>query len=229
MKYNTIISGQFVSRPNRFIAQVQVDGAMQTVHVKNTGRCKELLLPGADVRLEVCDNPNRKTKYDLVAVYKPSLGWVNIDSQAPNKAAAEYIYTLYPDAELIKPEYSHGDSRLDFYIEHGGGKPVLMEVKGVTLLEGATALFPDAPTERGVKHLKHLAAWARAGYEACLLFIVQMKLAKLVMPNDVTHPAFGQALREAAAAGVRVCAVDCKVTEDSMTPDAPVPVVLNRK
>ena len=151
------------------------------------------------------------------------------DSQAPNKAAAEYIYTLYPDAELIKPEYSHGDSRLDFYIEHGGGKPVLMEVKGVTLLEGATALFPDAPTERGVKHLKHLAAWARAGYEACLLFIVQMKLAKLVMPNDVTHPAFGQALREAAAAGVRVCAVDCKVTEDSMTPDAPVPVVLNRK
>ena len=229
MKYNTIISGQFVSRPNRFIAQVQVDGAMQTVHVKNTGRCKELLLPGADVRLEVCDNPNRKTKYDLVAVYKPSLGWVNIDSQAPNKAAAEYIYTLYPDAELIRPEYTHGDSRLDFYIEHGGGKPVLMEVKGVTLLEGATALFPDAPTERGVKHLKHLAAWARAGYEACLLFIVQMKLAKLVMPNDVTHPAFGQALREAVAAGVRVCAVDCKVTEDSMAPDAPVPVVLNRK
>ena len=204
MRYSNTKTARFLSRPNRFVAIVAIDGKAEAVHVKNTGRCKELLIPGSTVVLT-----------------KPG--------GSANKAAAEYIYTLYPDAELIKPEYSHGDSRLDFYIEHGGGKPVLMEVKGVTLLEGATALFPDAPTERGVKHLKHLAAWARAGYEACLLFIVQMKLAKLVMPNDVTHPAFGQALREAAAAGVRVCAVDCKVTEDSMTPDAPVPVVLNRK
>lgn len=228
MRYSNTKTASFLSRPNRFVAMVVIDGKTEAVHVKNTGRCKELLIPGATVVLTEPGNPARKTRYDLIAVYRDGQ-LINIDSQAPNKAAAEYIYTLYPDAELIKPEYSHGDSRLDFYIEHGGGKPVFMEVKGVTLLEGTTALFPDAPTERGVKHLKHLAACARAGYEACLLFIVQMKLAKLLMPNDVTHPAFGQALREAAAAGVRICAVDCTVTEDSMTPDAPVPVVLNRK
>ena len=206
MRYSNTKAARFLSRPNRFVAMVAIDGKAEAVHVKNTGRCKELLIPGSTVVLTKPGGSARKTSYDLIAVYRDGQ-LINIDSQAPNKAAAEYIYTLYPD----------------------GGKPVLMEVKGVTLLEGATALFPDAPTERGVKHLKHLAAWARAGYEACLLFIVQMKLAKLVMPNDVTHPAFGQALREAAAAGVRVCAVDCKVTEDSMTPDAPVPVVLNRK
>ena len=146
MKYNTIISGQFVSRPNRFIAQVQVDGAMQTVHVKNTGRCKELLLPGADVRLEVCDNPNRKTKYDLVAVYKPSLGWVNIDSQAPNKVVQEWLQTEGYD--LVRPEYTYGGSRIDFYMEKGEEK-YMLEVKGCTLEVDGIGYFPDAPTLRG--------------------------------------------------------------------------------
>lgn len=227
MMYSNTKTARFISRPNRFEALAEIDGKTEAVHVKNTGRCKELLIPGAAVVLTEQGSPARKTRYDLIAVYREGQ-LINIDSQAPNKAAAEYIPALYPDAELIKPEYTHGDSRLDFYIEHGGGRPVFMEVKGVTLLEGDRALFPDAPTERGVKHLKHLAAWAEAGHEACLLFIVQMKRARLLMPNDATHPAFGRALREAAAAGVRICAVDCIVTEDSMTPDAPVPVVLSK-
>lgn len=225
MRYPNTKTARFLSRPNRFAATVAIDGKTETVHVKNTGRCKELLIPGATVVLTEPGGSARKTRYDLIAVYRGGQ-LINIDSQAPNKAAAEYIYTLYPDAELIRPEYAHGDSRLDFYIEHGGGRPVLMEVKGVTLLEGDTALFPDAPTERGIKHLKHLAGWARAGHEACLLFVLQMKSARRLMPNDATHPAFGQALREASAAGVRICAVDCKVTEEGMIPDAPVPVVL---
>ena len=213
MKYNTIISGQFVSRPNRFIAQVQVDGAMQTVHVKNTGRCKELLLPGADVRLEVCDNPNRKTKYDLVAVYKPSLGWVNIDSQAPNKVVQEWLQTEGYD--LVRPEYTYGGSRIDFYMEKGEEK-YLLEVKGCTLEVDGIGYFPDAPTERGVKHLRELAQAQQAGYRCAVAFVIQMEGITEVRPNVSTQPEFGTALAEAKAAGVRVLFLLCHVGRDSL-------------
>ena len=213
MKYNTIISGQFVSRPNRFIAQVQVDGAMQTVHVKNTGRCKELLLPGADVRLEVCDNPNRKTKYDLVAVYKPSLGWVNIDSQAPNKVVQEWLQTEGYD--LVRPEYTYGGSRIDFYMEKGEEK-YLLEVKGCTLEVDGIGYFPDAPTERGVKHLRELAQAQQAGYRCAVAFVIQMEGITEVRPNVSTQPEFGTALAEAKAAGVQVLFLLCRVGRDSL-------------
>lgn len=213
MKYNTIISGQFVSRPNRFIAQVQVDGAMQTVHVKNTGRCKELLLPGADVRLEVCDNPNRKTKYDLVAVYKPSLGWVNIDSQAPNKVVQEWLQTEGYD--LVRPEYTYGGSRIDFYMEKGEEK-YMLEVKGCTLEVDGIGYFPDAPTERGVKHLHELAQAQQAGYRCAVAFVIQMEGITEVRPNVSTQPEFGTALAEAKAAGVQVLFLLCHVGRDSL-------------
>ena len=213
MKYNTIIRGQFVSRPNRFIAQVQVDGAMQTVHVKNTGRCKELLLPGADVRLEVCDNPNRKTKYDLVAVYKPSLGWVNIDSQAPNKVVQEWLQTEGYD--LVRPEYTYGGSRIDFYMEKGEEK-YLLEVKGCTLEVDGIGYFPDAPTERGVKHLHELAQAQRTGYQCAVAFVIQMEGITEVRPNIGTQPEFGTALAEAKAAGVQVLFLLCHVGRDSL-------------
>mgnify|MGYP000102654870 CR=1 FL=1 len=213
MKYNTIISGQFVSRPNRFIAQVQVDGAMQTVHVKNTGRCKELLLPGADVRLEVCDNPNHKTKYDLVAVYKPSLGWVNIDSQAPNKVVQEWLQTEGYD--LVRPEYTYGGSRIDFYMEKGEQK-YLLEVKGCTLEVGGIGYFPDAPTERGVKHLHELAQAQQAGYRCAVAFVIQMEGVTEVRPNISTQPEFGTALEQAKAAGVRVLFLLCRIGQDSL-------------
>ena len=213
MKYNTIISGQFVSRPNRFIAQVQVDGAMQTVHVKNTGRCKELLLPGADVRLEVCDNPNRKTKYDLVAVYKPSLGWVNIDSQAPNKVVQEWLQTEGYD--LVRPEYTYGGSRIDFYMEKGEEK-YLLEVKGCTLEVDGIGYFPDAPTERGVKHLHELAQAQQAGYRCAVAFVIQMEGVTEVRSNISTQPEFGTALEQAKAAGVRVLFLLCRIGQDSL-------------
>ena len=213
MKYNTIISGQFVSRPNRFIAQVQVDGAMQTVHVKNTGRCKELLLPGADVRLEVCDNPNRKTKYDLVAVYKPSLGWVNIDSQAPNKVVQEWLQTEGYD--LVRPEYTYGGSRVDFYMEKGEEK-YLLEVKGCTLEVDGIGYFPDAPTERGVKYLHELAQAQREGYQCAVAFVIKMEGITDVQPNVTTQPEFETALTQAKAAGVKVLFLFCRVGWDSL-------------
>ena len=211
MKYNTIISGQFVSRPNRFIAQVQVDGAMQTVHVKNTGRCKELLLPGADVRLEVCDNPNRKTKYDLVAVYKPSLGWVNIDSQAPNKVVQEWLQTEGYD--LVRPEYTYGGSRIDFYMEKGEEK-YMLEVNGCTLEVDGIGYFPDAPTLRGVKHLHELAKAAQQGYHCAVAFVIQMEGVAEVRPNTATHPQFAEALAQARTAGVKVLFLLCRVEPD---------------
>lgn len=213
MKYNTIISGQFVSRPNRFIAQVQVDGAMQTVHVKNTGRCKELLLPGADVRLEVCDNPNRKTKYDLVAVYKPSLGWVNIDSQAPNKVVQEWLQTEGYD--LVRPEYTYGGSRIDFYMEKGEEK-YLLEVKGCTLEVDGIGYFPDAPTLRGVKHLHELSKAAQQGYHCAVAFVIQMEGVAEVRPNTATHPQFAEALAQARTAGTKVLFLLCRVEPDGL-------------
>ena len=213
MKYRAIVSGRFVDRPNRFVAHVELDGAMQTVHVKNTGRCKELLLPGAEVRLEACDDPHRKTKYDLIAVYKKGLGWVNRDSQAPNKVVKEWLLTQGYD--LVRPEYTYGDSRIDFYMEKGGQK-YLMEVKGCTLEVNGIGYFPDAPTLRGVKHLHELAKAQQAGYHSAVAFVIQMEGIAEVRPNAATHPEFAQALAQAKAAGVKVLFLLCKVEPDGL-------------
>ena len=226
MEYDNICEGIFISRPNRFTAIVDINGAPETVHVKNTGRLKELLTPGAQALLTRSPNPDRKTRFDLVAV-RHGGQTVNIDSQAPNRVAAEYMETLYPGAQRMVPEYRRGDSRLDIYLEDAAGRPVFIEVKGVTLIVNGTALFPDAPTLRGVKHLRELTACAREGLSACILFIIQLKGAQKLRPNDTTHPEFGAALREAAAAGVRLLAVDCTVTDRTITADRPVPVVLD--
>ena len=224
MNYPSTVTASFISRPNRFIATVQLDGSIETVHVKNTGRCRELLIPGAKVVLALSDNPARRTRYDLIGVYSRGM-LLNMDSQAPNAAAREYLAKLYPDA-VIKAEYRHGDSRLDFYIEQENKKPVFVEIKGVTLFDGDTAMFPDAPTERGVKHIRHLISCVENGADALMLFIVQMKGVSRLIPNDATHPQFGAALRDAAKAGVRIMAVDCIVTEDSMTADKEIIVEL---
>lgn len=213
MHYENIIHGEFVSRPNRFIAKVIVEGKEETVHVKNTGRCKELLLPGADVILEISDNPNRKTKYDLISVYKEGLGLVNIDSQAPNKVVKEWLERQGYDT--IKPEYTYGNSRLDFYMEKAGEK-YLLEVKGCTLEIDGVGYFPDAPTERGVKHLRELAKAAGEGYHAMAVFVIQMEGVQEVRPNVATHEEFGVALKEAQEAGVEVLPLCCKVTEDEL-------------
>ncbi len=226
MKYHNIIEGTFISRPNRFIANVEAAGQVQVCHVKNTGRCRELLVPGCRVYLETADNPNRKTKYDLIAVKKGNL-LINMDSQAPNKAAGEWLEKriLYPDLKVLKPEVKYDNSRFDFYIEAGERK-IFLEVKGVTLEEGGIARFPDAPTERGVKHIRELMACMKEGYEPVILFVIQMKGIRRFMPNDETHKAFGDTLREAREKGVRILAYDCLVTEDSMEIRDPVPVVL---
>lgn len=224
MQYQTVIPGRFLSRPNRFIAQVEAEGRVQTVHVKNTGRCRELLVPGAAVYLEKSGNPARKTAYDLIAVKKGAL-LVNMDAQAPNQVFAEWVSGLLPEGAELRREYGYGDSRLDFCVESPRGR-CLIEVKGVTLEEGGAARFPDAPTERGVKHIRELQRAAEAGLGAVLFFVVQMEGMKSVAPNDETHPAFGAALREAAAKGVRVCAYDCAVTPESLSIRGEVPVIL---
>ena len=216
---------RFLERPNRFIALVERAGQVEACHVKNTGRCRELLVPGATVYLAQGQNPHRKTRFDLVAVEKGPL-LINMDSQAPNRAAAEFLPKLLPGLTLLRPETVYGSSRFDFYAEAGRGK-WFWEVKGVTLEEDGTAMFPDAPTQRGVKHLKELCACLREGYRAGILFVIQMKGVSRFIPNDRTHPEFGEALRAAAAAGVRVLAYDCLVTPDTLSLDAPVPVFLN--
>ena len=213
MKYNKTIRGKFVSRPNRFIAMVEINGKIETVHVKNTGRCKELLLPGVDLVLEVADNPARKTKYDLIAVYKEGLGLVNIDSQAPNKVVYEWLKTQNYD--YIKPEYTIGSSRIDFYMEKGEEK-YLMEVKGCTLEIEGIGYFPDAPTQRGVKHLKELTALRQQGINCIVAFVIQMEGVKEVRPNINTHPQFGQALSDAVKAGVKVLFLRTRVTENTL-------------
>lgn len=226
MKYNQVISGKFVSRPNRFIAHVETEDGLHVVHVKNTGRCKELLVPGATVYLERGTNPNRKTLYDLIAVEKETI-LINMDSQAPNRVFGEWAAAgnFIPDVLSIHPEYTYGASRLDFFLDTLRG-PHYVEVKGVTLEEHGAAYFPDAPTQRGIKHVRELQKIAEAGGQATLFFVVQMAGMHSVAPNDATHPAFGEALREAAAHGVHVCAWGCQVTPDSLTIDAPVPVLL---
>lgn len=226
MKYNKIVEGRFKARPNRFIAHVEIDGHIEVCHVKNTGRCRELLLEGSRVFLEQSDNPNRKTKYDLISVYKGDV-LVNMDSQVPNKAVGEWLTSggLFEDITLIKPEKTYGSSRFDFYVE-AGGRRIFMEVKGVTLENDRTARFPDAPTERGVKHLKELQACLDEGYEAYVIFVIQMKGVDCFMPNEETHKEFADTLRMVEKSGVKVLAYDCDVTKDSIKISKPVPVIL---
>lgn len=232
MKYKQIISGIFLERPNRFIAHVEIDGVPEIVHVKNTGRCKELLLSGSTVYLSVADNPSRKTKYDLIAVEKQRDGapplLINMDSQIPNAAAEEWLRTgtLFSPHAMIRREVTYGNSRFDFFVTDGERKAFL-EVKGVTLEEKGIAMFPDAPTERGVKHLRELIQCRQDGYEAYVLFVIQMKEMTAFRPNDMTHSAFGDALREADRAGVKILAMDCAVTPDSIVLDEAVPVQLD--
>ena len=213
MKYREIVEGIFIDRPNRFIAHVDIEGVVNTVHVKNTGRCKELLIPKTPVRLEVSDNPNRKTLYDLVAVYKKNFGWINMDSQAPNKVVKEWLETK--DYDYIKPEYKYGDSRIDFYMRKGN-QEYLMEVKGCTLEIDGIGYFPDAPTTRGIKHLRELIKAKRAGYECAVAFVIQMEGINEVRPNIDTHPEFGGALQEAKEAGVKILYLTCKVGRDTL-------------
>lgn len=231
MKYERVTPAVFLSRPNRFIAEVLVGGREETVHVKNTGRCRELLIPGCTVYLSGPHGARRKTRYDLVAVEKQRQGGppmlINMDSQLPNAAAAEWLpYSgLFGAGALVRREVSRGSSRFDLYIEDGRRR-AFMEVKGVTLeLDGAAA-FPDAPTQRGVRHLRELCAAVDDGYEAYLLFVIQMKGVHVLRPNAAAHPEFAAALREAAEHGVRLLAMDCLVTPDSMTIDKPVPIEL---
>ena len=204
MRYQNVRAAKFIDRPNRFIAHVELDGKTETVHVKNTGRCRELLVPGCTVYLEKGINPGRKTAYDLIAVEKGSL-LINMDAQAPNRVFAEWAAAggFLPDVTAVRPE-----------------------VKGVTLEENGNARFPDAPTERGVRHIRELQRAAESGLDAALFFVIQIKDIRSVTPNDATHPAFGEALREAAAQGVRVLAYDCDVTPDSLSIRKEVPVIL---
>jgi len=211
MKYENIRNAVFLNRPNRFIANVSLDGQQENVHVKNTGRCRELLLPGAEVWLTAPGTPGRKTVYDLVAVRKSNGLLINIDSQAPNQVAREWLETQGFDR--IIPEYTYGDSRIDFCM-HRQGQRYLMEVKGCTLERDGIGYFPDAPTERGVKHLHELIRAEKEGYRAMLTFVIQMDSVKEVRPNVETHPAFGTALEEAKAAGVGILFLSCHVEPD---------------
>ncbi|MBQ8830873.1 MAG: DNA/RNA nuclease SfsA [Oscillospiraceae bacterium] len=224
MEYGNIVHGKFVSRPNRFIAMVDVDGELVKCHVKNTGRCKELLVPGAEVLLYEPKTENRKTKYDLVSVYKGER-LINMDSQAPNKIAGEYLENVLPGLISLKSEVTHGDSRFDFYAETEAGG-MFIEVKGVTLEKENVAMFPDAPTERGVKHINGLIRLLDEGYRAMILFVVQMSDIKYMTPNMETHPKFGETLKKAYNAGVDVRAIDCYVYEGKVFPKDEIPVIL---
>ena len=225
MNYANMVPGVFLSRPNRFIAQVEIRGKVETVHVKNTGRCRELLPAGARVWCQEHDNPNRKTKFDLITVQKGDR-LINMDSQAPNTAAWEWLAAGgLGSLEQLKRETVRGESRFDFsFIKEG--KQCYLEVKGVTLEHDGVCAFPDAPTERGTRHLRGLTRLAREDCGAYVLFVIQMAEVKHLHPNDATDPAFGAALREAAENGVQILAMDCNVTEDSMTLRKPVDVVL---
>lgn len=228
MKYEFIVPGRFLARPNRFIAHVEIAGKETLVHVKNTGRCKELLVPGTTVYLQDWgeEHVGRKTRYDLIAVEKGKL-LVNMDSQAPNKVFAEWAQEggFVPDLTHLKPEAKWGNSRFDFYWE-AGARRGFVEVKGVTLEQDGLVRFPDAPTERGVKHLEELILAKEEGYEAAVCFVIQMEGMREFSPNDETHPAFGTALRKAAEAGVRVIAMECHVTPDTLQITKAVPVRL---
>lgn len=226
MKYKNTVRAEFCDRPNRFIAHVKINGVMETVHVKNTGRCRELLVPGYPVILEKSDNPARKTAYDLISVCKEGR-WINMDSQAPNEAAAEWIQGggLFPEEVSVYRERKYGNSRFDIYVESPERK-AFIEVKGVTLEENNIVRFPDAPTERGLKHVEELAECMQDGYEAYLLFVIQMKDVRKFQPNWNTHHRFGDALKTAREAGVRILAMDCMIGEDFMKIQDPVEVDL---
>lgn len=226
MRYSNITECSFISRPNRFIANVLINGKPEVAHVKNTGRCKELLIPGTRCWCEVCGNPSRKTKYDLIAVEKGKQ-IINMDSQAPNKAVLEWLRNggmgFHP--EIIKPEAFYGQSRIDFMLQHNGNT-TFIEVKGVTLENNGIVSFPDAPTERGVKHLHELMHIKAEGMDACVLFVIQMQGIYHLEPNAEHDPAFAAALKEAASNGVKLLAYDCIVTPDSMILNQRVNILL---
>jgi sugar fermentation stimulation protein A len=224
MRYENVLVGRFQSRPNRFIAHVLMDGETAVCHVKNTGRCRELFVPDAKVVLAPGMNPDRKTQYDVIAVYKGDK-LINIDSQAPNRVFREWAESggFMPDAKIIRPEYVYGQSRLDFYLETKE-KHCLVEVKGATLEEDGLARFPDAPTLRGGKHLRELTAAVYQGYECYAFFVIQMHGIRGFSPNETTDPVFAKALKTASDAGVHVLAYDCRIREDSLEMGEPVPV-----
>ena len=226
MIYDNIYKAKFLSRPNRFIAHIEIDGKEEIAHVKNTGRCKELLTENATVFVQKSDNPNRKTKYDLIGVLKGER-MINMDSQIPNKVFGQWAQNsgFLGNITLAKPEKTYGNSRFDYYLETETDK-IFVEVKGVTLEEDGVVLFPDAPTERGVKHLNELCQCVKDGYKAYIFFIIQMDNVKYFTPNRRTHPAFADALKAAAEKGVGVYALDCKVGEDSIVADKFVEVKL---
>ena len=237
MKYEKICRGKFISRPNRFIAEVETGGYVRRAHVRNTGRCRELLVTGADLIMEDFRDRmgKRKLEYSLIGVTKETARGpilINVDSQAPNKVVGEALRSGklrigdMKKAEIVKSEYTYGTSRLDFYVKDETGREALVEVKGVTLEEDGTAMFPGAPTERGVKHIRELMGAASSGYVACVIFVIQMKGIDFFRPNDRTHAEFGEVLREAQKAGVEVLAYDCIVGEDSLRLDAPVEIKL---
>ena len=226
MKYGKVIPAEFLNRPNRFIAEVRIAGKVEKVHVKNTGRCRELLVPGCRCYLHDSGNPARKTRYDLIAVRKGEL-LINMDSQIVNDAAEEFLKkgTLFPKSAVIRRETVFGSSRFDFYIETGSRK-IFLEAKGVTLENNGVVSFPDAPTARGVKHLDELVSALKQGYESCVLFVVQMGNVRLFRPNDATDPDFGAALRRAERAGVKILVMTCRVTPGSITVDSQLPMEL---
>lgn len=226
MKYDHIKEGTFISRPNRFIANVVVDDKPEVAHVKNTGRCKELLIEGATIYLQEHENTSRKTKWSLINVKKEGQ-LINMDSQAPNKVFHEFLKEgkLFKDIKFIKPEYTYKNSRIDFYLETNNSK-ILIEVKGVTLEENRIAMFPDAPTERGVKHVFELSSAVEEGFKAYIVFVIQMSQIDYFTPNIKTHKEFGDALRHAASKGVKILAFDCNVTEESLKIKDKIAVVL---
>ena len=224
MKYENIKEGIFVERPNRFIAHIEIDGDIEICHVKNTGRCKELLVPNSKVYVQEFDSDKRKTKYDLISVYKSDT-LINIDSQAPNKVVAEFLPKLFDDIMYVKPEAKYKNSRFDFYVETKTHK-IFIEVKGVTLENDEVAMFPDAPTERGVKHINELIECMEDGYLAYIIFVIQMDKIKYFTPNNVTHKEFGDTLKNAKNKGVEILAFDCNITKDSITAKDCVDIVL---
>ena len=226
MKYKEpMVSGRFLVRPNRFVAHIEIDGKTEICHVKNTGRCRELLPEGAKVYCTDCLSPNRKTRYDLIAVQKGDR-LINMDSQAPNAAVKEWLLAGgLGEIQNVKPETTFGDSRFDFSFKKDG-RLCFLEVKGVTLENDGVCAFPDAPTERGVKHLQELTRLCKEGYGAYVLFVIQMENVKYLHPNDTTDPAFGKALRQALEAGVQILACDCIVTPNTMSLNTPIEVHL---
>ncbi len=225
MKYENVVGGVFLERPNRFIAHAEIGGVFEVCHVMNTGRMRELLLPGAEIFLKTSSNPARKTKFDLIAVRRNDGEIINIDSLAPNKVAGEYAKKLFPDAEIIRPETVFGQSRFDFYIKTPT-EEIFLEVKGVTLNINGQARFPDAPTERGTKHLRELIEAKKQGFRAMVLFVIAMKGCESFAPNSSTDPKFAEALSEAKAAGVEVLAVDCRVSASEIFADREIPCII---